>query len=46
LPVSDFWDLYKKAGGQETGGCSTGATGAFALLGAAFALLAARRRKS
>lgn len=44
-PVNDFWDIYHGAGGRESGGCSTGADGALALLGAAAALFAARRRK-
>jgi hypothetical protein len=45
-PVSSFWDVYKSRGGGETGGCGTGPAGALALLCAAAALLAARRRKS
>jgi hypothetical protein len=45
--VDDFWHLYKKMGGQESGGCGAGAGGALALLAAAAAALgAARRRKS
>jgi MYXO-CTERM domain-containing protein len=43
-PVDDYWDHYQDAGGQERGGCATGAAGALALLGAA-GVLAIRRRK-
>jgi len=43
-PVDDSWDHYQDAGGQERGGCATGAAGALALLGAA-GVLAMRRRK-
>jgi hypothetical protein len=45
LPVDDFWNTYQKAGGQETGGCGTGAAGVLGLLGAAAGLAVARRRK-
>jgi len=44
--VSDFWDEYRSRGGKETGGCSSGAAGILALLGAAVAPLVTRRRKS
>jgi hypothetical protein len=44
-PVDDFWHLYKKMGGQETGGCGAGAGGALALLAAATAALRATRRR-
>jgi hypothetical protein len=44
VPTDDFWNHYKKDGGREQGGCSTGA-GALGLLGA-LSLLALRRRKS
>ncbi len=45
-PVDDFWDTYQnQAGAREQGGCGTGGTGAFALLGAAALLVPLRRRK-
>ncbi len=44
VPVDDFWRLYKNAGGQEEGGCATGAAGLAALL--ALVPLAWRRRRS
>jgi MYXO-CTERM domain-containing protein len=43
-PTEDFWDWYQGRGGVEQGGCTSGAAGALALLGAA-ALLRVRRRK-
>lgn len=42
--INDFWRLYKNEGGQEQGGCATGAAGLAAL--AALAPLAWRRRRS
>lgn len=42
VPSDDFWDRYQAAGGQEQGGCATGAAGPLALLGLAVAL--SRRR--
>ena len=42
IPADDFWDRYSAAGGQEEGGCATGAAGPLALLGLAAAF--ARRR--
>ncbi|HSN92338.1 MAG TPA: fibronectin type III domain-containing protein [Anaeromyxobacteraceae bacterium] len=46
IASDDFWTHYKKQGGQEEGGCSTGgAAGLLALLGA-LALRAAGRRRS
>jgi MYXO-CTERM domain-containing protein len=42
--VDDFFEHYQGEGGREQGGCTTGAAGVVALLGAA-ALLALRRRK-
>jgi MYXO-CTERM domain-containing protein len=42
IPADDFWDRYSAAGGQEQGGCASGAAGPLALLGLA-ALLARRR---
>lgn len=44
VPVQDFWRLYKNSGGQESGGCATGAAGLAAL--AALTPLAFRRRRS
>jgi hypothetical protein len=46
VQVDDFWRLYKSAGGREQGGCSTGAAGLLALVGAAFALRALSGRRS
>jgi MYXO-CTERM domain-containing protein len=43
-PTEDFWDWYQGREGVEQGGCTSGAAGALALLGAA-ALLRVRRRK-
>jgi hypothetical protein len=42
--INDFWRLYKNDGGQEQGGCATGAAGLAAL--AALVPLAWRRRRS
>ncbi len=44
VPVADFWRLYKAAGGKELGGCSTGGTGAAALLGIVPFVVRRRRR--
>jgi uncharacterized protein (TIGR03382 family) len=44
-PVADFWDEYKAAGGQETGGCSSGIAGPVGLAVLAGTLLLVRRRK-
>jgi Synergist-CTERM protein sorting domain-containing protein len=41
--VDDFWRLYQNAGGQERGGCATGAAGLTALV--ALTPLILRRRK-
>jgi uncharacterized protein (TIGR03382 family) len=46
LPFLSFWDVYKKDGGVETGGCSTGGAGALAPAIALLGLLAFRRRRS
>jgi hypothetical protein len=43
LPVDDFFEAYKKAGGRETGGCASGGVGLLALAGVA-SLLVLRRR--
>lgn len=45
VPVQDFWNIYKAAGGQETGGCSSGLAGPVGLLVLAGALALVRRRK-
>ncbi len=45
LPFESFWQVYKDAGGVETGGCGSGGTAALAPVGAALALLALRRRR-
>jgi hypothetical protein len=46
VAVANFWTVYHDAfGGQEKGGCSSGAAGPVALLGVA-ALLAALRRRA
>lgn len=42
VPVDDFWDLYRKAGGVEAGGCAAAGGSPFAV--AALAVLALRRR--
>jgi len=42
VPTDDFWTLYKKDGGRDEGGCSSG--GAAGLLGA-LALLRLKRRR-
>jgi MYXO-CTERM domain-containing protein len=44
VPVADFWQAYKAAGGREQGGCSTGGAGLGALV--VLAALAAMRRRS
>jgi hypothetical protein len=41
--VNDFWEVYKDGTGPETGGCG-GPAGPLALVAAAIALAAARRR--
>jgi hypothetical protein len=49
IPIDDFWEYYKNAGGVEQGGCaSAGGLGALAALGAVglLAFRAARRRRS
>jgi hypothetical protein len=43
--TTDFWQTYKNAGGQETGGCSSGLAGPLALALLAGALAFNRRRK-
>jgi hypothetical protein len=42
-PAADAWDVYKKSGGRDSGGCQSGGAGLAALLGAA-SLLTLRRR--
>jgi hypothetical protein len=44
-PVDDFWEVYRKAGGTENGGCG-GPAGPLALAGLAGVVLAARRRRT
>jgi len=44
LFVNDFWELYKKDGGRETGGCGAGAAGPVGL-GILLATLALIRRR-
>jgi hypothetical protein len=44
-PVDDFWEVYRKAGGTESGGCG-GPAGPLALAGLAGVVLAARRRRT
>jgi len=46
VKVDDFYTSYKNAGGQESGGCSTGAAGVLALALAPLLLLARKRRRS
>ncbi|BDG08880.1 fibronectin type III domain-containing protein [Anaeromyxobacter paludicola] len=46
IPVDDFWTSYKNAGGRDSGGCSSGAAGAVALLLSPLLLLARKRRRS
>jgi uncharacterized protein (TIGR03382 family) len=43
--VNDFWQTYKDAGGNETGGCSSGVAGPLGLALLAGALALVRRRK-
>jgi hypothetical protein len=43
--VKDFWDIYKDAGGRETGGCGAGAAGPVGLGILIAALALVRRRK-
>jgi len=43
VPVDDFWDLYRKAGGVEAGGCA--AAGAPSIAVMALGVLALRRRR-
>jgi uncharacterized protein (TIGR03382 family) len=43
--VNDFWQTYRDAGGQETGGCSSGVAGPLGLALLAGALALVRRRK-
>jgi MYXO-CTERM domain-containing protein len=43
--TTDFWQTYKSAGGQETGGCSSGLAGPVGLMVLAGALALIRRRK-
>lgn len=50
-PSDDFWELYRGAGGVESGGCAsshgrTPSGGALLLLGAALGAFVLRRRKS
>ena len=45
LPFESFWQIYKDAGGVETGGCGAGGAGALAPV-AALAVLLLRRRRS
>jgi probable F420-dependent oxidoreductase len=45
VPVTDFFEGYKNAGGVEQGGCGAGAAGPLGLLFAAAALAVLRRRK-
>ena len=42
--VNDFWEVYKAAGGRDTGGCSSGLAGPLAL-GLLIATLALSRRR-
>ncbi len=44
-PVNDFWEEYKRLGGQDSGGCGAGGAGPLALFGVA-ALVAALRRRA
>lgn len=44
-PVADFWAVYRGAGGQEAGGCSSGLAGPLGLALVAGALALVRRRK-
>lgn len=44
ITVKDFWRLYESAGGQEQGGCATGAAGFASLV--ALVPLALRRRRT
>lgn len=44
VPVDDFWEHYKNAGGTDSGGCSSGPAGLGALAGLALARLIRRRR--
>jgi MYXO-CTERM domain-containing protein len=46
LPFLNFWQVYKSDGGVETGGCSTGGSGALVPALALLGLLAVRRRRS
>jgi hypothetical protein len=43
--VNDFWDMYKAAGGRDSGGCSSGLAGPLGL-GILIATLALARRRS
>jgi hypothetical protein len=43
--VNDFWNIYKDAGGRETGGCASGMAGPLGLLLLAGTLALVRRRK-
>jgi hypothetical protein len=45
LPVNDFWDSYKAAGGRDSGGCTSGLAGPLALALVAGALALSRRRR-
>jgi hypothetical protein len=42
--VNDFWEAYKRGGGNEQGGCGVGGFGALALLGLVPLALRLRRR--
>ncbi len=44
VPVTDFWEAYRDAGGGEQGGCGAGSAGAFSALLLPLALW--RRRRS
>lgn len=44
IPVYDYWELYKKMGGQEEGGCGGGPAGVLSLLAVAGLLAVSRRR--
>jgi MYXO-CTERM domain-containing protein len=46
IPADDFWDRYDAAGGQEQGGCASGAAGPLALLGLAAFLARRNGRRS